>query len=389
MNRLTRSIVPTALIATLAGAAGAQFIAETTEDKGVRGASVQDSGASVQIVANVTDGRRTTVRIENGRVVHAEVDGQAWPAERVRLEGGSVLLLDEDGSVAQRIDAGLTPRPQIARIVTRGNFPDAPAPAPAPRVMLGITYSEPGEALRTHLGIGDTPALLVDTVVENLPAAKAGLKRHDLIVSINGSDGADAGILRKALADTEPGDTLELTVRRGGQTMTLRPELAAYDAAKLGISAPRAVPLVPGAPTPPARLRGFPELNFEIDPNLDEGDADRIREMLRARLGEMQLLFDGFQQDGTRRMLELRDGRVYIRSADEINRRVEELQRGMAERAPEIRSRIEDRVRLMEERMEHIERSFEARIERLAALLDRMADRLEQGADREEERKNP
>lgn len=388
MHRLTKSMIPAALIGALAGAASGQFVAEGQR---VAQAAEHAPQNSVQTIVQVEDGSKAELRIENGVIVLARVDGEDWPKDRIKHHGERVILLGKDGQTV-RTFTGASPNPPVQLTVQWDRNPQTfvPAAVPAPRVMLGITYSDPGEALRAHLNIGDKPAMQVDSVVDDLPAARSGLKRHDIIVSINGSDGADAEILRKALADAEPGDRMELLVRRGGQTLTLRPELAAYDASKLGIGPARGVariPAAPATPAPPARPRVFPELNLDID--LDADSPSKIREAIEAQLGEMRKRFDELQRDATRQTLEMRDGRVFIRSADEINRRLDELQRGMAERAPEVRARVEDRIRLMEERMEHIERTFESRIDRLTALLERMADRLDQGAARQEERKNP
>lgn len=416
-NAAIGAALSAALIAGLAGSANAQFIAEGAAEPAPERQAADRKETGEQTIVVVDGGKKTELRIVNGVVDSARVDGEEWPKDRVERRGARVVLLDADGETVRTFElAEPPPAPEAIALWTgRRDAPDAP---PAPRVMLGITYSEPGEGLRVHLGLGDKPAMQIDSVIEGLPAAKAGLKRYDLIVSIAGSDGASGEILRRTLADAEPGDTLELTVRRAGETRTVRAELDAYSPVRLGLPIPPA----------PARIRAFRENDPELSrieeriesltreyaqnpadqsvlDQIQELTAERAKRIARTMQEQARGLAQGITQEierehaidlerlqdetlerieramrnAERQMLELREGRVFIRSAEEVEERLEDLRRGLAERAPAVRTEIEERVRRMEERMERVERTLDERLDRLTSLVERMADRLEQG----------
>lgn len=154
------------------------------------------------------------------------------PAERNgRLLG---LLMRYD---ARTQTADLVPSPVIARFLdfakTGGSFPRA-----------GVTFSDlrdPG--LRKHLGVPRDGGVYVTGVLADSPAAKAGLKRGDVILGIDGhsldqdgmyDDPAFGKILFSHLvAMTAPGESMDLEVWRDGGLLdvTLIPEVADPDEA--------------------------------------------------------------------------------------------------------------------------------------------------------------
>jgi putative serine protease PepD len=72
------------------------------------------------------------------------------------------------------------------------------------------------------VSVGDNPdgtGARVDTVRTGTPASKAGLKNGDVIVAVNGAKVVSANQLTAAVAEHQPGDTLRLTVERGGSTL--------------------------------------------------------------------------------------------------------------------------------------------------------------------------
>lgn len=73
---------------------------------------------------------------------------------------------------------------------------------------------------------GQKPGALVSKVIAGSPAATAAIEVGDLIVACNGQDIADHAALQKYLDQTAPGDTIELTIVRDGQTMTINAKLA-------------------------------------------------------------------------------------------------------------------------------------------------------------------
>lgn len=415
-----RTLLPAAMLALLAGTAAAQTAPQAAPARAVVTTNPQD----VTNIVQIENGRRAELRMEGPRVVFARIDGQDWPADRIRTSDDHVLLIGPDGQTVQRFMIRVAP-PAGERVVIGRSVPPAPPVPPAqpavraaqapPAVMLGITFSEPGEALRAHLSLGDTPALLVDGVIESLPAAKAGLRKHDIITSINASDGATGETLRNAMLNAKPDDILKLTIRRGTETVQTEVRLAAFDAAAMNTQA-----VVPGtARRDPvdtrelddrleqiiARYANDPE-NQQILEELQAVTTERAKRIARdlsnqARqlagevsiegIAELERLqsdlerkADEAMRHARRQMLELRDGRLFIRSGDLPARSIEEFRDEVIRRTPQLEARFEERMRAMESRMQAVERSLEARMDRLAALMERMAERLERDAERKD-----
>lgn len=60
------------------------------------------------------------------------------------------------------------------------------------------------------------------------PAAAAGIKDKDIITKVGDIEVGDKGGVSSLVAEFAPGDTIQLTVLRGGETMTVNVTLAAY-----------------------------------------------------------------------------------------------------------------------------------------------------------------
>jgi len=65
----------------------------------------------------------------------------------------------------------------------------------------------------------DGGALILD-VIPGGPADRAGLRRGDIVVAMDGHDVPSMEVLASMVRGTEPGSTVELTVHRGDQTRT-------------------------------------------------------------------------------------------------------------------------------------------------------------------------
>ena len=77
---------------------------------------------------------------------------------------------------------------------------------------LGVMVAPLSDQLATYFGVKE--GVLVSEVVENTPAASAGLKAGDVIVAANGRSVQSATDLTREVRDTEPGSTIELRVTR-------------------------------------------------------------------------------------------------------------------------------------------------------------------------------
>lgn len=72
----------------------------------------------------------------------------------------------------------------------------------APKYWIGL-QGRPidSAALRTHLQLADDVGVLVENVVPDSPAAKAGLRQYDVIVAVNGEPISDLTAVQQAVAD--------------------------------------------------------------------------------------------------------------------------------------------------------------------------------------------
>lgn len=81
------------------------------------------------------------------------------------------------------------------------------------------------------LGIGMAPSrrgqggVVVDSVVQDSPAAAAGVRPGDLIQSLDGSRVGHGGELLQVLAKRQAGDEVELGIRRGGKKLEIKVDL--------------------------------------------------------------------------------------------------------------------------------------------------------------------
>jgi membrane-associated protease RseP (regulator of RpoE activity) len=66
----------------------------------------------------------------------------------------------------------------------------------------------------------------VTMVDQDAPAGKAGLKEHDVILSVNGTDLESVEQLRRMIRETPPGRVVTLGISRDGQPLTMKVQLA-------------------------------------------------------------------------------------------------------------------------------------------------------------------
>ncbi|MDF2902071.1 MAG: serine protease [Phenylobacterium sp.] len=87
------------------------------------------------------------------------------------------------------------------------------------------TQTVTGEMARS-MGLTVPQGALVADIWPNGPAARAGLRQGDVIVSVDGRAVADAAAVSYAISSRRPGDQVKLGVRRNGgeQALTLRAE---------------------------------------------------------------------------------------------------------------------------------------------------------------------
>ena len=90
---------------------------------------------------------------------------------------------------------------------------------------LGLEIQDLSPELRANFAFPkDKEGVLVSDVDEEGPAAKAGLKRGDIILNVEGNSVASISDYRDVLAEYTPGDRLRLEVFRKGRTLPVEVE---------------------------------------------------------------------------------------------------------------------------------------------------------------------
>lgn len=128
--------------------------------------------------------------------------------------------------------------PALAIAMLAGEFPALSATDEA----VGFASEGGGSSSESYLGVDTrdiTPDRLtalqlkeekgveVTMVDQDAPAGKAGLKEHDVILSVNGTDVESVEQLRRLIHEIPAGRVISIGVSRGGQPLSVKAQLAA------------------------------------------------------------------------------------------------------------------------------------------------------------------
>ena len=175
------------------------------------------------------------------------------------------------------------------------SFTLAHAATASARGWLGVVTQEINSDLREGLNLPDDSGVLVNRVVENSPADKAGLRQGDVILRFNLRDVESPADLQSMVGDAREGQEVALRIQRNGEAKTLSVTLGSRPENPEAMSAPEAPepPDAPEAPAPPNASddHGKQKIHVKIQRDGDtpkvytwEGDSndmpDHVREML-------------------------------------------------------------------------------------------------------------
>lgn len=354
------------------------------------------------------------IKVEiTGDVVKAWVDGERVPKKQLKVSDEEIRILDEDGETlaefGRQIDVqfGLGGGEEDHKIIMRqlhggpdgpivweggdgeqmkilkglggdtdlqffgedGNHLFAQPEGEHPPVMIGITMGslDKGEAddrvidLLDERNLGADEVFVVLSVIDGLPAEKAGLHDGDVVVRVDGKWGVGSEKLRDMLMDKEPGDQVELAVVRDGKLREITVKLAAWDSEKLGT--PLTLEWTEEAPNmflhggEGGDVQMFLEKLREHEGQLGE-DLGKQFEVIIKQLGEdgkggIQRL-DVLPRIQTRRLGEGGENRFFVQPAPAP--RVQDMQ-GYQERF----DRIEARLERLENRIDRLLKALEGR----------------------------
>ena len=89
----------------------------------------------------------------------------------------------------------------------------------ATHAYMGVGTRAVTEDLQTQFSLSRSSGILIASVTQNGPAAKAGIQRGDIVIQIDGKDMVESSDLLQAIRDKQPGDQVNVTLDRNGQTM--------------------------------------------------------------------------------------------------------------------------------------------------------------------------
>ena len=98
------------------------------------------------------------------------------------------------------------------------------------RGMLGVTIQPVTSEIAESLSMTSVHGALVNSVQAGGPAETAGVKRGDVIISLDGASVSDGNSLRNHVARLQPGASVKLVVMRAGKEQTLTVKLGELSA---------------------------------------------------------------------------------------------------------------------------------------------------------------
>jgi serine protease Do len=171
------------------------------------------SGLNREVPAEYTGGRQDRALVDL-----IQTDAAISPGS----SGGA--LVDRDGEVVGINVAYLPPQQTGAESIGFA-IPSDTAIAVADQLIdtgrvsspyLGIRNADLTPEIAQQFGLSDQSGVIVVDVEPGSPAADAGLQREDVITALDSTEIQSSGDLLGALRDYRPGDTVTLTVLRGG-----------------------------------------------------------------------------------------------------------------------------------------------------------------------------
>ena len=173
------------------------------------------------------------------------------------------------------------------------------------RGRLGVTVQPITSDLARSLRLTEISGALINDVTANGPAARAGLRRGDVVIAVNGAKIADSNELRNRIAQLGPNAKTELTIVRDGQTQKLSATL-------------EALPSKSASAATPSSRGGEETVGLTVEPLT----AARARQL--GVIGEGGLLVTSVNPDGpaadagiqTNDVIEQVDGRPVASAAD-------------------------------------------------------------------------
>ena len=138
------------------------------------------------------------------------------------------------------------------------------------RGWLGVAIQPLDSDMAKALNLPENSGVLISDVTKDTPAAKAGLQRGDVIVSVDGRKVRTTGELRNAIAATSVNSTVKLQILRNGKPIELSVALAEMPNKILEQGTEKSSPAGRSAPELGLQLQPLtPELKRKLDAPVD------------------------------------------------------------------------------------------------------------------------
>jgi Do/DeqQ family serine protease len=113
-------------------------------------------------------------------------------------------------------------KPIFSQLIQKGNVS---------RGYMGVTIQPVTEELAKSFGLKQAKGALVNDVIKDGPADKAGIRQGDIITALNGSELKDPSHLQRLVAEAGIGNIVKINVFRDGKDIALNITLASADTA--------------------------------------------------------------------------------------------------------------------------------------------------------------
>ncbi len=284
--------------------------AQAESSSGYLGVMLQDIGPSMAkalqldkhkgvLVTEVVDGSPASAAgLQDGDVI-LEFDGQAIadaedltdavgntePGDKVKL-----LVLRDGKREKVKVEVGARPGNEDVEVEFdhprsfrwhEHNFPAVDMEkivglAAGDHGYLGVKLSDLTDQLGDYFGVEDGAGALITEVNEDSPAAKAHLQAGDVITKVDDEDISSTTDLLEAMAGTDPGDEVSLTVVRKGKQKTYKVTLAEMPAGDRNAFFGHA-------------MKGAPQVRI-LRQEFDDQEMDQLHEELDKLRGELDKL---------------------------------------------------------------------------------------------------